>query len=50
MQRFLAFLFQYFSVEVPESFHSVLAMVGDAAIPVMMIMLGMQLGSLTGLN
>ncbi|RDW15597.1 AEC family transporter [Oceanobacillus chungangensis] len=46
----LAFLFQTFSVEVPESFHSVLAMVGEAAIPVMMIMLGMQLGSLTGIK
>lgn len=46
----LAFVFQFFSVPVPESIHSTLSMVGDAAIPVMMIMLGMQLGSMTGLK
>lgn len=46
----LAFIFQYFSIGVPESVHSTLSMVGNAAIPVMMIMLGMQLGSITGLK
>ncbi|WP_010647801.1 AEC family transporter [Oceanobacillus massiliensis] len=46
----LAFVFQYFSIGVPESVHSTLSMVGNAAIPVMMIMLGMQLGSITGLK
>ncbi|MFC4023942.1 AEC family transporter [Oceanobacillus longus] len=46
----LAFVFQYFSITVPESVHSTLSMVGEAAIPVMMVMLGMQLGSITGLK
>lgn len=46
----LAFLFHYGSIGVPEAIHSTLSMVGDAAIPVMMIMLGMQLGSITGLK
>ena len=46
----LAFILHYFSVGVPEAIHSTLSMVGDAAIPVMMIMLGMQLGSITGLK
>lgn len=46
----LAFLFQFLSISIPESVHSTLAMVGNAAIPVMMIMLGMQLGSITGLK
>ncbi|PID25438.1 AEC family transporter [Sporosarcina sp. P7] len=40
-----AFLFQYFKISVPESIMSATSMVGDAAIPVMMIMLGMQLGT-----
>ncbi|WP_449355457.1 AEC family transporter [Virgibacillus natechei] len=47
----LAFIFQYFSWgPLPESVHSTIAMVGDAAIPVMMIMLGMQLASITSIN
>lgn len=47
----LAFIFQYFSLgPLPDSIHSTLAMVGDAAIPVMMIMLGMQLASITSIN
>ncbi|WP_249870318.1 AEC family transporter [Oceanobacillus saliphilus] len=46
----LAFIFQFFSIGVPDSVHSTLSMVGEAAIPVMMIMLGMQLGSITGLK
>lgn len=46
----LAFVFQSFSITVPESVHSTFTMVGEAAIPVMMVMLGMQLGSITGLN
>lgn len=40
-----AFIFQYFKISIPESIMSTTSMVGDAAIPVMMIMLGMQLGS-----
>ncbi|PIC67574.1 transporter [Sporosarcina sp. P16a] len=40
-----AFVFQYFNITVPESIMSTTSMVGDAAIPVMMIMLGMQLGT-----
>ncbi len=46
----LAFIFKYVAVPIPDAIHSTLAMVGDAAIPVMMIMLGMQLGSITGLK
>lgn len=46
----LAFVFQLLSVPVPESIYSTLSMVGDAAIPVMMIMLGMQLASITALK
>jgi len=46
----LAFIFHYFNIAVPESIFSTLAMVGDAAIPIMMIMLGMQLGSIIGLK
>ena len=46
----LAFVFQFFSVEIPDSVHSTLDMVGSAAIPVMMIMLGMQLASITALK
>ncbi|WP_042222295.1 AEC family transporter [Oceanobacillus manasiensis] len=46
----LAFAFQQFNITVPEAAHSTLSMVGDAAIPVMMVMLGMQLASITGLK
>ncbi|RKQ35639.1 AEC family transporter [Oceanobacillus halophilus] len=46
----LAFIFQYLNIGISESIHSTIAMVGDAAIPVMMIMLGMQLGSITGIK
>ncbi|WP_404454565.1 AEC family transporter [Oceanobacillus kapialis] len=46
----LAIIFQQFELPVPEAVHSSLSMVGDAAIPVMMIILGMQLASITGLN
>lgn len=46
----LAFVFQYFSIGLPESAHSTLSMVGNAAIPVMMVMLGMQLGSIIGIK
>ncbi|MGY0692414.1 AEC family transporter [Virgibacillus sp. FSP13] len=46
----LAFIFHYYSIGIPDAIHSTISMVGDAAIPVMMIMLGMQLGSITGLK
>ncbi|MFA1821910.1 AEC family transporter [Virgibacillus oceani] len=46
----LAMLFQPLNVEVPEAVYSTLAMVGDAGIPVMMIVLGMQLASITGIK
>lgn len=46
----LAFVFHFFQVSVPESIMSTLSMVGDAAIPVMMVMLGIQLGSIMGLK
>lgn len=40
-----AFAAQYFHVAVPEAVLSTTSMIGAAAIPVMMILLGMQLGS-----
>ncbi|MDY0407037.1 AEC family transporter [Virgibacillus sp. 179-BFC.A HS] len=46
----IAFLLQFFSIGIPDPIHDTLSMVGDAAVPVMMIMLGMQLGSITGLK
>lgn len=46
----LAFFFSIQSITVPDYIHSTLEMVGNAAIPVMMVMLGMQLGSLTALK
>jgi len=46
----IAFIAQVASLQIPDSIHSTLSMVGDAAIPVMMIMLGMQLASITGLK
>ncbi|MCF3944435.1 AEC family transporter [Oceanobacillus alkalisoli] len=46
----LGIAFQYLDVPVSESIHSMLSMVGEASIPVMMIVLGMQLGSLTSLR
>lgn len=42
--------FQYLQIPVSESLHSMLSMVGEASIPVMMIVLGMQLGSMTSLR
>jgi len=42
----LAFIFQLFAWEIPTPIYSTITMVGNAAIPVMMIMLGMQLGSM----
>ncbi len=46
----IAFALHFFSVSVPDPITDTLSMVGDAAIPVMMIVLGMQLGSITGLK
>lgn len=46
----LAIIFQLGNVSIPDSVYTTIAMVGDAAIPVMMIVLGMQLGSITGLK
>lgn len=46
----LAFIFHYVTFTIPDGIYSTLSMVGDAAIPVMMVMLGMQLGSITGLK
>lgn len=45
-----AFVCSWMTITIPDFIHSTLTMVGDAAIPVMMIMLGMQLGSLIGLK
>lgn len=46
----LAFIFQGFSWEVPESIFSMLSMLGAAAVPLMMVNLGMQLASITSLK
>lgn len=46
----LAFLLQAIPWEIPESIYSTLTMVADAAIPLMMVMLGMQLASITSLK
>ena len=46
----LGVLFQYLSIPVADSLHSMISMVGEAAIPVMMLVLGMQLGSMTSLR
>ncbi len=46
----LAFVFQAFSWDVPETVYSTLSMLGDAAVPLMMVLLGMQLASITSLQ
>lgn len=46
----LAFIFQEIPWEIPTAAYSTLTMVGGAAIPVMMVMLGMQLASITSLK
>ncbi|MFD1039769.1 AEC family transporter [Virgibacillus byunsanensis] len=46
----LAFVLQAIPWEIPSAAYSTLTMVGDAAIPLMMVMLGMQLASITSLN
>jgi hypothetical protein len=46
----LAILFSVLNVRVPEAVYSTLSMVGDAAIPVMMIVLGMQLASINSMK
>ncbi len=46
----LAFIFHFIPVTIPDPVYSTISMVGSAAIPVMMIMLGMQLGSILGLK
>src|SRR5699024_12561682 len=46
----LAFVLHLFHISVPEPIMSTLSMVGDAAIPVMMVMLGIQLGTIVGLK
>jgi hypothetical protein len=46
----LAILFQPLNIEVPEAVYSTVSMVGDAGIPVMMIVLGMQLASITAIK
>lgn len=46
----LAFVFQEIPWEIPDAAYSTLTMVGSAAIPVMMVMLGMQLASITSLK
>lgn len=46
----LAMLFQPLNVEVPEAIYSTLSMIGDACIPIMMIVLGMQLASIKSMK
>ncbi|MFD1362130.1 AEC family transporter [Lentibacillus salinarum] len=42
--------FQALSLNIPESVYSTLTMLSDAAIPLMMVILGMQLASITSLS
>lgn len=42
--------FQALSINIPESVYSTLTMLSDAAIPLMMVILGMQLASITSLK
>lgn len=46
----LAFIFQIFHIPVSVSIYDTLSMIGNAAIPLMMVTLGMQLGSIQGLK
>ncbi|WP_163970669.1 AEC family transporter [Oceanobacillus halotolerans] len=46
----LAFIFQQIDWEIPESVYSPLSMLADAAIPLMMVVLGMQLASIKSLS
>lgn len=46
----LAFIFQKIPWEIPDPVYSTLTMVGSASIPLMMVMLGMQLASITSLK
>lgn len=46
----LGVAFQYLQIPITDSIHSMISMVGEAAIPVMMVVLGMQLGSMTSLK
>src|SRR5699024_11138634 len=46
----IAFIFYFFDIEIATSVIDTITLVGDAAIPVMMIVLGMQLGSVMGLK
>ncbi|SET59860.1 hypothetical protein SAMN05216389_11658 [Oceanobacillus limi] len=45
-----AFILQNIAWEIPESAYSTLSMLSDAAIPLMMVMLGMQLASITSIK
>lgn len=45
-----AFLFQVSSISIPESVYSMIDLLADGSIPVMMVVLGMQLASITGLE
>lgn len=46
----LAFVFQAIPWDIPEPVFSTISMLGNAAIPLMMVMLGMQLASITSLK
>lgn len=46
----IAIILQNISWEIPETVYSTLSMVGGAAIPVMMVILGMQLASITSIK
>jgi hypothetical protein len=46
----LGVVFQLLGIPIAAPIHSMLAMVGEATIPVMMVVLGMQLGSMTSLR
>ncbi|MHA6251550.1 AEC family transporter [Oceanobacillus sp. CAU 1775] len=46
----LGILFQVLEIPLTESLHSMISIVGEASIPVMMLVLGMQLGTMTALR
>src|SRR5699024_9541881 len=47
---FIAFLFKGFGIELPSGVYSTIKMVSEGSIPLMMIILGMQLGNIKSLH
>jgi len=46
----LALLWQYFKLPIPDNIYNAISMVGDAAIPLIMLVLGMQLAEIKLIN